>query len=96
MSDELFPADTVTQLSPRLLWMKKHQVRVHCAEFMKLDPEQDAYCAWLPHNDAYPKFPDGTPDRPGACGYGKSEEEALVDLAKLENIPLWNEEDVSK
>jgi hypothetical protein len=95
--NELFPADTVTQLSPRLLWMKKHQVRVHCAEFMKEDPEEEPYCVWLPANDAFPEVaPDSVPNDPTKCGYGKTEEEALVALAKLENIPLWNEEDVSK
>jgi len=75
-------------LSPRLQWIDKHQLRTqHCAGL----PEAP-WCAWLPENDwdsetstAY----DGDDD---AVGFGLTEDEAVIKLAIIHTIPLWNEE----
>lgn len=73
--------------SPRLLWIEKHQIRTQYCEALPEAP----WCAWLPENDwdantstAY----DGDDD---AVGFGLTRDEAIIKLAVIHNLRLWNE-----
>lgn len=90
MSTELFSEDVGRQDSPRLVWSKKHAIRTHHAEHM-CGPEDEPYCCWLPDNDAKQDLGRPIPDNADDCGYGKTEEQAMVALAQRHGIPLWNE-----
>lgn len=81
--NELF--DIPEQLSPRLAWIQKHDVRTH---FSTACPESP-WSAWLPANQPNP---DGIPADPEACGYGMKQDDAIADLARKSNLRLWNEE----
>ena len=87
MTPDLFPVPEV--LSPRLLWMKKHSVRVHHAP--NIGEGGYPWCVWLWDNDG-PEGKEGIPERPDLCGYGKTEDDALVHLALIHHLRLWNEE----
>ena len=87
MSDELFPAEAVTMDSPRLAWMKRHEIRTWFSE--SVEPEDGPWIAWLRSNAG---DEDGIPRDLDACGYGDTEEGALGDLARRHNFHLWNEE----
>jgi hypothetical protein len=90
MSLELFDPTTFAMLSPRLAWRKRHGVQtLHNRDF-----EDDAeYLPWISWLASDCSEPDGIPNcDPESCGYGKSEDEAMCDLAVKRNIRLWNEE----
>lgn len=88
--NELFPAEAVAMDSPRLAWMKRHDVRIHHSPTLCPD---SPFCVWLPSNDAYPDLgAKGVPNNPSECGYGITEGDALEELAKLNGLKLWNEE----
>lgn len=79
--------------SPRVAWCKRHRIRLHFAPHCTESP----WCAWLPENDAYPELRkgdnyEGVPNRPDDCGYGCTDEEAIVQLAQVAGLQLWNEE----
>ena len=76
---ELFPPETVTKPSPRLVWLEKHRVNTIFTCGM-----DEPYSAWsgdlreaLEEDDVH-------------CG--KSQDEALTKLAKASGWRLWNEE----
>jgi len=91
MNDTLF--EIPEQLSPRLAWIKEHQVRTHHKP--GTDPETSY---WLPWSAWLPKH-DFSPTERGCfalayehfVGYGLTEEDAIIDLAKVEKIKLWNQ-----
>lgn len=79
------------QPSPRLAWIKKHQIRTARNDFVI------KYVAWLPNNDyeplegeelTDPRFPNNEK----LCGYGDTIDDAIFHLAKRNNTKLWNEE----
>lgn len=70
-------------LSPRLAWIKKHGVTIHCSKLLT-DDDLEKYAAYI--GDETEAI------RSGRVGFGQTEDEALVDLAKLLGVPLWNEE----
>jgi hypothetical protein len=92
--NEIFPVEKV--LSPRLAWLKNHDVRTH--EFTST-PGDDrtlnhlGFGRWIafvgksvpPHEDSQRIWSNG-----------ETEDEALVSLAKGMGWRLWNEESVSK
>lgn len=79
--------------SPRLLWIEKHGVLTHHAPHCDEDP----WMAIIPMDGH--KGSVGAImaewcrlyDECNAVGYGKTEADAIVDLACNLNIPLWNE-----
>ena len=86
MNDTLF--DLPICESPRLKWIRERNVSTKLNENVQPGDEDEfsvetiyPWCAYV-----------GTPDfpRPDA-GYGNTEEEAIVDLAKLKGWRLWNE-----
>jgi hypothetical protein len=95
-TDELFPVESVKMDSPRLAWMKKYRIRT----FLSMAKDADARC-WFA---GYAKEID--PDISDAdwfceemgrhgdlrVGEGTTEDAAIVALARLWKIPLWNEE----
>ncbi len=83
--DELFSIPEV--LSPRLAWIKKHEIRTHHHEHSEMP-----WAAWLPAHD-YSKEHSGCyhPAHGDQAGFGMTEEEAVIDLAKTQRMPLWNE-----
>jgi len=90
VNDELFPPSAVASLSPRLRWLRKHDVHTHYTpDFDQVTlaecPETGRDCypwiAWLPDKE-----------KPGEFGCGYTYEDALVDLAKRHGLALWNEE----
>ncbi len=84
MKDELFEVEEVK--SPRLLWIEKHGISTHHAAFLADDDLP--WSAWFPSNE----HSSGLPLDPEACGYGITENEAIIDLAVKKKIKLWNEE----
>lgn len=83
--NELFPEEEVRMDSPMLAWKKKHGV--YTSYFFGAED------GWLPWLASFGE-PDGTMD-PDACGFGKTEEEAMRDLAYIhrhKGIKCWNEE----
>ncbi len=95
MSDELFPIEAVSQDSPKVAWMRKHGVKTHYSPHCESDDDGGPWAAWersnYPNGDA-----DGIPRDPELCGYGMTEDEAIRNMAAINRIPLWNEEDFLK
>lgn len=85
--NELFPVESVASESPRLKWMKQHDVCTHFATHMQ-QPGEKPWCAWLPEFDDPTR---GIPSDPDLCGYGATEDDALADLAINQGLKLWNE-----
>jgi hypothetical protein len=93
-NDELFPVEAVAMDSPRLAWMKRNNILTHFSSGMP-DP-------WL----AIAAMPEDVGknigqimaescrlyDEANLCGYGATEEEAIVDLAEKNMWAIWNEE----
>lgn len=82
---ELF--DIPEQLSPRLAWMKEHDVHTYRSPCM--EDGDEPWSAWIgdfkttvAHNDDYET--------------GETEDEALVKLCKRNNLKLWNEQAAGK
>lgn len=84
MNDELFPAEAVTMDSPRRAWRLRHGVRLHHSP-----GDEFPWCAWLPSNDDAAIGGDPIPLDSDKCGYGKTDEEALLDLAATIDLPTW-------
>lgn len=82
--NELFSKEEVSKDSPRLAWLKKHQIVTYFCEH--LDPEECPWCAWIGEKD-------NPPEDPELCGYGLTEGDAIVALCKANGIKLWNEEE---
>lgn len=76
MTDNLF--DIPEQLSPRLAWMKKHDIRIN------KDDNRDDKRIWRACGEDQ--------DDDTFEGYGSTEDEAIVDIAKKLHLKLWNEE----
>jgi hypothetical protein len=82
---ELF--DIAESLSPRLAWVKKYGIQ------SQHNPDgifEDPWCVWFPENEDIET--PGIPKREDLCGFGKTQDEAFCELAKIYNIRLWNEE----
>lgn len=82
--------DTPIQLSPRLAWLKNHNVRTH---EWKNDPSDRrtfshlGFGNWVAYVGRFPGHEDE-----GCYAEGSTEDEALVNLAKGMKWKLWNEE----
>ena len=89
MNEELFPVEEITADSPRLAWMKAHNV--HSDKMRDYEEEEDPWSAWV--GDLEKAIADGG-DNPEAGGYSvaKTEDDALAILAKARGWQLWNEE----
>lgn len=87
MSDELFTDAVVAMDSPRLRWMKKHDV--HTAYF---DDGQGIWAAWI---GDFEEAADHGGSDPYAGGYarGETEDDAILLIAKAHGLRLWNEEE---
>jgi hypothetical protein len=81
--NELF--DIPVSKSPRLQWIERHGIQTHHAPHMKEDGTP--WSAWLPSN----QHSSGLPMDPEACGYGMTEDEAMIDLAIKNRMKGWNE-----
>ena len=90
---ELFPIAAVTQDSPRLKWFKAHEVKIHHNPDIEPGEEcpetGDTRYAWMAW----------TGDEMGAMhadeiGFGDTEDEAIVALAKAKGWRLWSEQDL--
>lgn len=92
MSDELFSPEAVASDSPRLRWMKRHQVVMFHA------PSSGAWYAglweWYPTIRTAAEFFLKETGENGAsrCGYAETEDDAIADLALKHGLKLWNEE----
>ena len=91
MHPELFPAEVVQVISPRLAWLKKHALVLEkpthggqgCAETGEDIPR------WVCRK----RVPlSGNHWRPFEIGGGETEDEACADFAKNARVLLWNEE----
>lgn len=75
--------------SPRLRWLKKHDVHTHHNKNVQPGDEDElsgeTIYPWVAYK-GLPNFP-----MPNA-GYGNTEHEAIVDWAIKNNVRLWNEE----
>ena len=74
--------DIEPSLSPRLKWMRDQGVKTHYAP----QCEDAPWSAWFWDN-----CENGLPIDLERCGYGLTEEHAVVELAKTNNIKLWNQ-----
>ena len=92
----LFDMNAVKQDSPRIAWIKKHGVITYHS--LPKDPDYSSWFAgfqkWWPHEKKpHAFFCEETGKYGGSrMGEGKTEEEAIIDLAQGWGIPLWNEE----
>jgi hypothetical protein len=77
----LFPADQIAVKSPRLKWMEKYSIQTKCS--IDIDPP---WAAWGGDLSAAIET--------DAFGYGQTEDDALADWAKENNVKLWNEETI--
>lgn len=75
--------------SPRLKWLEKHEVRTHHNPNI---PEAQ-WSAWLPAHD-WSETDSGCyqPVYEDSVGFGDTKDEAIVEMAKANNIKLWNEQ----
>ena len=89
MADELFPAEAVASESPRLRWLKAHDVHTFDAKNHN-DPRS------LSVGELTAAIAAGG-DNPEAGGYavGDTEDDAICALAKARGWRLWNECEVS-
>ena len=76
------------QKSPRLLWIEKHQIRLH--HFPEFDGTQEGDDG----TRLYPYFAIAKGDYPEQGGAGMSVDEAITDWAKKNKVKLWNEENL--
>lgn len=83
---ELFSPESVASDSPRLAWMKKHDIHVHHTATIA-----EPWSAWI--GDLQESIERGGFD-PELGGYatGNTEDEAIFALARARGIRLWNEE----
>ncbi len=90
--DELFPAEAVTMLSPRLAWMKRHGLETEhlpnggteCPETGSEIPHWICRVVKLNPNFSHYKQRE--------IGMGDTEDDACADYAKNAGVRLWNEE----
>lgn len=93
MSEELF--EIPEALSPRLAWIKENNVLTHYASH--LEDFDDPWTAIIPMEDHVGTLPQimaewcRVYDDANEIGYGATEDDAIVDLAKKLNLKLWNE-----
>lgn len=82
--NELFDIEETP--SPRLLWMRRHKVQTHRSPSI---PEGgEPWAAWMMDDcDLGSVLPPSEED----CGLSETEDEAIVALAKIKRIPLWDE-----
>lgn len=76
---ELFPSASVTTVSPRLAWIKKHAIRTYKNQLVDIAVDRQ----WIALSVDF---------GPGIHAYGATEDEALAALATTHGIKLWNEE----
>ena len=84
MSDELFPDASVAMDSPRLRWMKKHDVQT------RYDGER--YMAWIGDLDEAIEHRWADPDG-GGYAVAATEDDAILLIAQAHHLRLWNEEE---
>jgi hypothetical protein len=70
--------------SPRMAWRKRHLIYTH-----RDKREVIPWAAWFANEGKVGNKPPENPDR---VGYGKTEWDAIIDLAKMTRTKLWNEE----
>lgn len=82
--NELF--DLAPSLSPRLKWMREHDIQV---EFIPEEERRGHEAAW----EVYSYWDDAADDEDPTAhtGYGETEDEAIVDFARRNHLKLWNE-----
>ena len=85
MSDELFPDASVAMDSPRLRWMKKHDVQT------RYDGER--YMAWIGDFDEAVEHGGDDPDA-GGYARAETEDDAILLIANGYHLRLWNEEEM--
>jgi hypothetical protein len=91
---ELFDPDSVKMDSPRLAWIRKHDVVTHFAGHCYESPwsatfRQDGQEHMTPAGVIMDMLENNDSS---SVGFGKTEDEALANLAINWNVPLWNEE----
>jgi hypothetical protein len=74
-------------LSPRLKWMQEHKVCTEFEETAVTRPKDYPWEAYSHVDDLDDDEDDPTP----YYGWGATEEEAIVDFARKNNLRLWNE-----
>lgn len=74
----LFDLESLKQDSPRLAWMKKHDIKTHC---WTDDPDELPWLCWSGE----------LPSDPASCASGKTEDEALACWARWNGVRFWNE-----
>lgn len=83
---ELFPAEQVSVDSPRLRWLKKHDVAT--IDFKEGGEDE---------RGEYKRWAAGTTNHDNTrWQQGDTEDEAIANWAKAHNVPLWNEEGLSR
>ena len=83
MSDELFPPEAVTKLSPRLEWIRRHDLRTLKSD--GIQPEDEPWSCW--QGEIHPEVFFGE-----RYATGQTEDEAITRWAKRAGVKLWNEE----
>lgn len=82
MTDELFPISAVSKESPKLVWIRRHGIKTNFDDSLEL--EEHPWSAWQGNLD-YAIEADN-------FGTGETEEDAIVNWARRNEVRLWNEE----
>jgi hypothetical protein len=95
--NELFPIESVTQDSPRLAWLKRHNLETECipegGPGVESPETGEDIPAWICRvRKQHPNFSTYC-DR--EIGGGNTEDDAIADFARNAGIPLWNEESLA-
>lgn len=91
---ELFPAESIASESPRLRWMRRHNLETERipeggpgVESPETGDDIPAFvCRIKKQNPNFSTYCDRE------IGGGDTEEEAIIDFAIHAGIPLWNED----
>lgn len=86
--NELFQIEE--SLSPRLAWIKEHQIRTHHQPSM--EEEESPWTAWLPMHD-WDETQSGcfSDEFENDVGYGRTKDEAMADLCIKCGFTHWSE-----
>jgi len=91
--NELFPPEQVALKSPMMQWMEKHNLTtfdcLNGGECPETGTEFKRWCCFV-GGDIQEAFQEAFKE--GTIGEGDTRDEAVSNWAKINKVPLWNEQ----